>query len=64
MMIPHRAASSLRPGGPNKSAQLVLFELKQDTRPAAERTAAGRYREPTLFSTLSEPPSGKGAAGG
>jgi hypothetical protein len=29
--------------------QLALFELKNDTRPVAERTAAMRYREPTLF---------------
>jgi hypothetical protein len=29
--------------------QLALFELKHDARPAAERTAAGRYQEPSLF---------------
>ena len=29
--------------------QLALFELKVDCRPAADRTAAGRYREPSLF---------------
>jgi hypothetical protein len=29
--------------------QLALFELKNDTRPVPERTAAGRYREPTFF---------------
>jgi len=36
-----------------KAAQMTqpaLFELKTDCRPAAERTAAGRYQEPTLFS--------------
>ena len=32
-----------------EARQLALFELKDDCRPAAERTAAGRYREPTLF---------------
>jgi hypothetical protein len=32
-----------------QSRQLALFELKNDCRPAAERTAAGRYSEPTLF---------------
>lgn len=32
--------------------QPVLFELKDDCRPAAERTAAGRYREPTLFAEI------------
>jgi hypothetical protein len=26
-----------------------LFELKTDCRPDAERMAAGRYQEPTLF---------------
>jgi hypothetical protein len=30
-------------------SQPALFELKEDYRPAAERTAAGRYCEPTLF---------------
>jgi hypothetical protein len=29
--------------------QLALFELKDDSRPVAERTAAGRYSEPTFF---------------
>jgi hypothetical protein len=29
--------------------QPALFELKEDRRPTAERTAAGRYLEPTLF---------------
>jgi hypothetical protein len=29
--------------------QPVLFELKDDSRPSAERTAAGRYLEPSLF---------------
>jgi hypothetical protein len=29
--------------------QLTLFELKDDCRPEAERTAAGRYLDPTLF---------------
>ena len=29
--------------------QPTLFELKEDARPASERTAAGRYAEPTLF---------------
>lgn len=33
-----------------RAQQPTLFELKDDTRPTAERTAAGRYREPTLFS--------------
>ena len=29
--------------------QPALFELKRDARPAAERSATGRYREPCLF---------------
>jgi hypothetical protein len=32
--------------------QPALFELKDDSRPAAERTATGRYQEPTLLSIL------------
>ena len=32
-----------------RSNQPALFEMKDDFRPAAERTAAGRYLEPTLF---------------
>ena len=33
-----------------RTQQPALFELKYDHRPVAERTAAGRYREPCLFS--------------
>ncbi len=33
-----------------KAQQPALFELRDDCRPASERTAAGRYREPSLFS--------------
>ena len=33
-----------------RAQQPVLFELKEDCRPVAERSAAGRYREPSLFS--------------
>jgi hypothetical protein len=32
-----------------QARQLALFEVKTDCRPAAERTAAGRYEEPTFF---------------
>ena len=32
--------------------QAALFELRDDHRPAAERTAAGRYREPSLLSLM------------
>lgn len=34
--------------------QLALFDIKDDTRPAAERTAAGRYLEPTLFASVAD----------
>lgn len=34
--------------------QLALFELKDDCRPEAERTASARYREPTLFALLAD----------
>jgi len=34
-----------------RSEQPVLFPLKHDYRPPAERTAAGRYQEPSLFSS-------------
>jgi hypothetical protein len=34
------------------AAQLALFEAQDDVRPAAERTAAGRYREPSLLALL------------
>jgi hypothetical protein len=32
-----------------RGEQPALFELQKDFRPAAERTAAGRFQEPTLF---------------
>lgn len=32
-----------------KARQLVLFELREDSRPSTQQTAAGRYQEPTLF---------------
>ena len=35
-----------------QSEQPALFELKDDCRPAAERTVAGRYREPSLFAGI------------
>jgi hypothetical protein len=34
--------------------QLTLFELKDDCRPSAERTAAGRYEQPTLLRWMQE----------
>ena len=36
-------------------AQPVLFEVKEDQRPAAERTAASRYLEPTFLSVMPVP---------
>jgi hypothetical protein len=35
-----------------KSEQPALFELKEDRRAITERTAAGRYLEPLLFTLL------------
>jgi hypothetical protein len=35
-----------------KPDQPALFALVEDSRPKAERTAAGRYNEPTLFNCL------------
>jgi hypothetical protein len=32
-----------------RKPQLTLFELKEDSRPASQRTAEGRFTEPTLF---------------
>lgn len=34
--------------------QPVLFELKHDCRPAASRTSAGRYLEPSLFEHMQD----------
>jgi hypothetical protein len=34
-----------------RALQPSLFELRDDCRPAAERTAAGRYLEQSLFSS-------------
>jgi hypothetical protein len=35
-----------------QGSQLALFELKEDRRPAAERTASGRYSEPNLLALI------------
>jgi hypothetical protein len=35
-----------------KREEATLFELKEDRRPITERTAAGRYLEPSLFTLL------------
>jgi hypothetical protein len=43
-----------------EARQLALFDLKDDCRPATERTAAGRYAEPTLFALM---PSRRESAG-
>lgn len=42
-----------------RPAQPTLFALKDDARPKAERTAAGRYREPTLLAWLEEDAPGE-----
>jgi hypothetical protein len=35
-----------------KAEQPALFELRLDRRPEQQRSAAGRYREPSLFMRL------------
>jgi hypothetical protein len=35
-----------------EARQLALFELREDCRPASERSATRRYLEPSLFSHL------------
>ncbi len=37
-----------------QAVQLALFELKTDCRPAAERSAAGRYEQPTFLDAMME----------
>lgn len=37
-----------------RPAQPALFELVDDRRPECERTAAGRYREPTLLTLIQD----------
>ena len=32
-----------------RQSQLTLFEIKEDSRPASQRTAEGRFTEPMLF---------------
>jgi hypothetical protein len=32
-----------------RAQQPMLFELRDDCRPASQQSAAGRYKEPTLF---------------
>jgi hypothetical protein len=36
----------------SEARQPALFELQTDYRPPTERTAAGRYREPTLLDCM------------
>ena len=45
-----RRRAQLAAAGAAEASQLALFaSLHDDRRPPAERTAAGRYREPSLF---------------
>jgi hypothetical protein len=39
-----------------RALQPALFELKHDRRPVADRTAASRYLEPSLFAWPTENP--------
>jgi hypothetical protein len=45
-----RAAAKSLPRTRSGAQQPALFELRDDCRPATDRSAAGRYREPSLFS--------------
>jgi hypothetical protein len=36
----------------SQARQLALFELKEDCRPAAERSASGRYEAPTMLDLM------------
>ena len=38
----------------SQERQLALFEVKEDCRPSAERTAAGRYEAPTFLDRMQE----------
>ena len=38
-----------------RGEQPALFELRDDHRPASDRNAAGRYREPSLFTLADHP---------
>ena len=33
----------------DRATQMALFEMREDHRPVDERTASGRYLQPTLF---------------
>ena len=44
-----------------QARQDALFELKDDCRPEAERTAAGRFQEPSLFANIASPGRSVGA---
>jgi len=44
-----------------KAVQAALFGLRDDTRPARERTAARRYLEPSLFTLLDGVSGGENA---
>ena len=35
-----------------QATQLALFELKDDCRPPSERSAAGRYEQPTFLGAM------------
>ena len=47
--------AQLAAAGAAEASQLALFaSLHDDRRPPAERTASGRYREPSLFNPKGE----------
>lgn len=52
-LVAHRKAQ-LESWRSARGQQPALFELKDDARPKTERTAAGRYAEPSLLAFLSD----------
>lgn len=51
VLVAHRKAQ-LEAWRKAQGQQPALFALREDCRPKAERTAAGRYQEPTLLALL------------
>jgi hypothetical protein len=54
---PYAWADILRLRRAMRQPQPTLFPLRDDSRPATQKTAAGRYENPTLFD---DRPTGRG----
>jgi len=44
----------LKLGARRRTSSRALFALREDSRPEADRSAAGRYLEPTLLALIRE----------